>query len=168
MSQLADSSVENSVKAPPVAPWFEFWDYNSLALPNTFLDTTTRLKQNLTHFQVNYFNLVLTFFYLYVIIAILPYYYIHAVLYVGSTYMCYHLYGNISGSLVFRRILLGLLLIIIVLAYVIAHAWINLLCFLLISPTVVCLHAVFRVPNYEQDDSVLELIDSQPQPKATL
>ncbi|KMT04704.1 hypothetical protein BVRB_7g168860 [Beta vulgaris subsp. vulgaris] len=158
---LQASGRDNSSETPNLAPWREFFNIHALSIPDSLFDATTRLSRNITHFSVNYINLVTSITYLYLGFFVGPLPFTLLAFYLVSTITCYLIYVK-SESLLLRRIFLGLLVSITVLLFVVMHAWIDLLAVSIIFTLVVCLHGVLiKVPSNEFDGLH---IDAQPQP----
>ncbi|XP_021720362.1 PRA1 family protein D-like [Chenopodium quinoa] len=169
MTPLSQAANDNSVVSPAkIAPWLEFFDIHAFSLPVSFHEATTRLIQNITHFDLNYINLVFPIFYLFLSFTPCRLPFNIFFFYLIINYACVYLYVTpryplqlrVFGCIVFvfnLWIIIGVLVGITVLAFGIGHAWINLLLSVLISIVIVCLHAFLRAPTYDG------LLDALPQ-----
>ncbi|KAL2932835.1 PRA1 family protein D [Bienertia sinuspersici] len=144
-------------------PWPEFFDVNSLSLPVSFSDASTRLNFNLSHFRINYINIFLVIFFL--TLALRP---LSLLFVFGASLAWYFIYFNprtspleILGFVVDDRFLFGFCALITLIALFLAHAWSNLLWSIVISGVVVLLHGVLRVPNFGDHNPYGGLLDAE-------
>uniref|UniRef100_A0A803M9L9 PRA1 family protein n=1 Tax=Chenopodium quinoa TaxID=63459 RepID=A0A803M9L9_CHEQI len=142
---------DTTTATPTLPPWREFFDIHTLSIPFSQLEATTRLKQNLVHFELNYLNVVLIIFMLHI------------------NYLCYTFFSDstITSTLYFATIatllfaafyiktrsplLLALLVLLTFSTFVHTQAWFPLVLFVVFSSSIVCLHAVLRVDTFECD-----------------
>ncbi|XP_010685185.2 PRA1 family protein D [Beta vulgaris subsp. vulgaris] len=152
-----------SSAATTTRPWPEFFDTNSLSLPVSLSDATTRLNINLTHFRVNYINIFLIIFFL--TLSLRP---LSLLIIFVTSLAWYFIYFSpqsspieILGFVNDDRIIVAVLGVITVLALFFAHAWLNLLLAIVIAAVLVSLHAVFRGSSYGDQDPYGGLLDAE-------
>ncbi|XP_021761846.1 PRA1 family protein F3-like [Chenopodium quinoa] len=140
--------------AATTQPWPSFFDIHSLSIPVSLSDATTRLNSNLAHFKLNYLNIFLII--LFLTLALRP---LSLLLVFLSAVAWYYFFFSSSrtspleilGFVVDDRIIVAVLSVITIIAFVVAHAWMNLLLSIVISAVLVCLHGVLRVPVGDSD-----------------
>ncbi|GMH28500.1 hypothetical protein Nepgr_030343 [Nepenthes gracilis] len=135
-----------------IRPWPEFFEIAGISLPVSLSDATSRLRRNLAHFRVNYAGVALI-----VLFLSLIYHPISMIVFLVTLIAWFVFYFSRSVPLVVLnrevddRAVLAVLCLITIVALVFASVWLNVVVSIVIAAALICLHGVFRVPNFGVD-----------------
>ncbi|PNY11363.1 PRA1 family protein f2-like [Trifolium pratense] len=126
-------------------PWKLLFNFRSFNLPTSFSDAITRIKTNISYFQMNYAIILLA-----ILLFSLLWHPISLIVYlvlIAAWLFLYFLRDEplvIFGRLISDRVVLILMLILTVVLLLFTGAVLNILVAVLVGVVVVLLHAAFR------------------------
>ncbi|KAM1331991.1 hypothetical protein TB1_043641 [Malus domestica] len=145
VSQFKDATQSTRVT---LRPWGELLEPTALRLPSNLSAATTRLTQNLTHFQSNYALIALIVLFLSLIYHMFS---IIVFLIVFATWLVLYFSRDqplvVFGFTVPDQVVMVVPTLVTVVALVITHVWLNVIVLGVIGVILIGLHAVFRGTN---------------------
>ncbi|RXH92355.1 hypothetical protein DVH24_033251 [Malus domestica] len=141
VSQFKDATQSARVT---LRPWGELLEPTALRLPSNLSAATTRLTQNLTHFQSNYALIALIVLFLSLI------YHLFSIIVFAAWLVLYFSRDQplmVFGFTVPDQVVMVVPALVTVVALVITHVWLNVIVLGVIGVILIGLHAVFRGTN---------------------